>query len=29
VLQYIQRVWRRPVRLHTVDEFGRNRELAG
>jgi stage V sporulation protein R len=28
VLQYIQRVWRRPVRLHTVDEFGRNRELA-
>ena len=28
VLQYIQRVWRRPVRLHTVDEFGRSRELA-
>ncbi len=28
VLQYIHRVWRRPVRLHTVDEFGRGRELA-
>jgi stage V sporulation protein R len=28
VLHYIGRVWRRPVRLHTADEFGRSRELA-
>jgi spore cortex formation protein SpoVR/YcgB (stage V sporulation) len=23
VLRYVDRVWRRPVRLHTVDERGR------
>ena len=28
VLEYLQRVWRRPVRLHTVDESGRALELA-
>jgi stage V sporulation protein R len=28
VLEYVQRVWRRPVRLHTIDEYGRSRELV-
>ncbi len=28
VLEYVQRVWRRPVRLHTLDEYGHERELA-
>ena len=28
VLQYLHRVWRRPVVLHTVDERGRPKELT-
>jgi stage V sporulation protein R len=28
VLEYVQRIWRRPVRLHTVDEKGADVELA-
>ena len=28
VLEYLERVWRRPVRLHTVDADGRDVELA-
>jgi stage V sporulation protein R len=27
VLEYLQRVWRRPVRLHTVNESGGDLEL--
>jgi len=28
VLEYLGRVWRRPVRLHTVDASGKDMELA-
>jgi stage V sporulation protein R len=28
VIEYIHRVWRRPVRLHTIDSDGRALELS-